>query len=115
MTDHSLAAERLHFAWDNSLTPVLEVASGDTVTVATWDAGGHFIQPTFTAEDLTRPRPNVGHALTGPIFVRAAQPGDTLAVSVLAVEPNTWGYTSFFPGRGLLADDFPPPTCESGI
>jgi acetamidase/formamidase len=109
MTHHNLAAERLHFAWDNSIAPVLEIDSGDSVTVETWDAGGHFIKPTFTVEDVRKPRPPspAGHALTGPIFVTGAQPGDTLAVDVLEVAPNTWGYTCFFPGRGLLPDDFP--------
>ena len=49
VSDYHLAAERLHFAWDNSLEPVLEIESGDCVTIDTWDAGGHSIQRTFTS------------------------------------------------------------------
>jgi len=106
MTEHSLSAERLHFAWDNSFAPTLEVDSGDTVTVETWDAGGHTFTRSSTSADAAVPRNATGHALTGPIAVRGARAGDTLVVDVLEVKPNDWGYTGFFPGRGLLPEDF---------
>jgi acetamidase/formamidase len=109
MTDHSLPAERLHFAWDNSLPPVLQIEPGDSVTIDTWDASGHFYSPTSTAAKVLEPRPFPGHALTGPIAVNGARPGDTLVVDVLEVRPNTWGWTAFGPGRGLLPDDFTAP------
>jgi acetamidase/formamidase len=107
VSTHTLSAEKLHFAWDNSLTPTLEVDPGDTVTIETWDAGGHVLTRNSTSADVATPRPATGHALTGPIAVRDARPGDTLVVDVLEVEPNSWGYTGFFPDRGLLPDDFP--------
>lgn len=109
MADWTLPAERLHFAWDNSLEPVLEIDPGDTVTLATWDASGHYFTPTSTSEDAARRPPPRGHALTGPIFVRGARPGTTLVVDVVQVRPAPWGFTGFFPGRGLLSDDFPDP------
>ena len=56
MTEHSLAAERLHFAWDNSLPPVLEIEAGDTVTIETWDANGHRYSPTSKSTDIIGPR-----------------------------------------------------------
>jgi acetamidase/formamidase len=109
MTEHSLAAERLHFAWDNSLPPVLEIEAGDTVTIETWDANGHRYTPASKSTDIIPPKPFPGHALTGPIAVRGARPGDTLVVDVLEVRPDTWGWTAFGPGRGLLPDDFKVP------
>jgi acetamidase/formamidase len=109
MTDHSLAAERLHFAWDNSLPPVLEIDPGDTVTIETWDASGHFYSRTSTSADILKPKPFPGHALTGPIAVRGARPGNTLVVDILDVHPDTWGWTAFGPDRGLLPDDFVNP------
>ena len=106
-SSRTLSAERLHFAWDNSLEPTLEIDSGDTVTFETWDAGGHAFTRDSTSADAAVPRPMRGHALTGPVLVRGARPGDTLVVDILEVKPNDWGYTGFFPGRGLLPDDFP--------
>jgi acetamidase/formamidase len=109
MADHSLRAERLHFAWDNSLEPVLRIAPGDTVTFDTWDASGHEVKRTSTNEDAAnrKRKPGVGHALTGPVSVRGASAGQTLVVEILEVAPAAWGYTTFSPGRGLLPDDFP--------
>ena len=106
MRHHTLSAERLHFVWDNSLSPTLEIEAGDTVTIDTWDATGHFFTPTSTSADVALPRPHPGHALSGPIAVAGARPGDTLVVEVLEVRPSTWGWTAFGPGRGLLPDDF---------
>jgi acetamidase/formamidase len=111
MTEHRLPAERLHYAWDNSLPPVLTIAPGDAVTIDTWDASGHVVKRSWTsAEAATRERkPGVGHALTGPIVVEGAHAGQTLVVDVLEVAPAEWGFTTFSPGRGLLPDDFPAP------
>src|SRR5947209_2593509 len=108
LTEYRLAAERLHFAWDNSLPPVLEIEPGDSVTIDTWDASGHFIKRTSTSADAANRKrePGVGHALTGPIAVHGAKPGETLVVEVLEVAPAEWGFTTFSPGRGLLPDDF---------
>jgi acetamidase/formamidase len=109
MSDYALAAERLHFAWDNSLSPVLEIDPGATVTIDTWDASGHQIQRNWTSADASKRvrKPGVGHALTGPIAVRGATPGQTLQIEIRDVHPAAWGYTSFGPGRGLLPEDFP--------
>jgi acetamidase/formamidase len=111
VTEHSVSAERLHFAWDNSLAPLLEIDPGDTVTFETWDSSAHFYTPASTSADVARRRsePARGHALTGPIAIRGAQPGQTLVVDVLDVAPAAWGFTTFAPGRGLLADDFTEP------
>jgi acetamidase/formamidase len=108
VTEHYLPAERLHFAWDNSLAPVLEVEPGDSVTIDTWDASGHEVKRTFTNADAgnRKRKPGVGHALTGPIAVHGARAGGTLVVDVLDVQPAAWGFTTFSPGRGLLPDDF---------
>ncbi|MBV9577055.1 MAG: acetamidase/formamidase family protein [Chloroflexi bacterium] len=109
MPDFTLPAQRLHFAWDNGLPPVLEIDSGATVTIDTWDASGHQVQRTWTTADASRRvrKKGVGHALTGPVAVRGARPGQTLVVEIRDVRPAAWGYTSFGPGRGLLPDDFP--------
>jgi acetamidase/formamidase len=47
--------------------------------------------------------------LLGPIHVEGAQPGDTLEVEILALQPGEWGWCSVLPELGLLPDDFPEP------
>ena len=47
--------------------------------------------------------------MTGPVYVRGAQPGDVLAVEILELRPHAWGWTAIIPGFGLLADEFTSP------
>ena len=44
-----------------------------------------------------------------PSSSRAPKPGDTLAVEILDLHTQGWGWTAILPGLGLLADDFPDP------
>src|SRR6266540_7454251 len=106
---HTLTRERVHHAWDNSLPPLLTIDSGDTVVFETRDASDGFITPQTTIEDLLPPRPFRGHPLTGPVCVRDAAPGDTLEIEILELQPGSYGWTRFSPGRGLLPDDFDRP------
>jgi acetamidase/formamidase len=75
--------------------PVLRVAPGDRVIVESLDARGHLErQPTPGAVTPYRFPDRQGHALTGPIEVAGAEPGDVLAVSFESLEPADWGWTA---------------------
>ena len=47
------------------------------------------------------------YPLCGPIAIHGAQPGDALAIEVLDIHTQGWGWTAVLPGLGLLPDDFP--------
>jgi acetamidase/formamidase len=49
------------------------------------------------------------HALTGPIFVQGAEPGDVLQVDVLEVAHKGWGWSSVIQGLGFLKERFAEP------
>lgn len=109
MTEHRLDGSAVHYAWDNALPPRLEVDPGDIVTVESRGGGDGYYTPRSTHEDvLRRPRPK-GHALTGPIRVRGARPGDAIRVDLLEMRIWDWGYTFVGPGWGLLQDEMPGP------
>jgi acetamidase/formamidase len=82
--------------FDPGHAPPLAVDPGDTVTVASLDAAGCLERHRFPG-DTERPtmfsRDVRGHCLTGPIAVRGARPGDTLAVRLESVVPGAWGWT----------------------
>jgi acetamidase/formamidase len=106
---HVLTGERVHHAWDNSIPPLLEIEPGDTVVFQTRNASDGRVTPETPVGASPPPaeEPSFrGHPLTGPVYVRGAQPGDTLEIEILDLKPGVWGYTSFAPGRGLLPDDF---------
>lgn len=104
-----VGADQRHHVWDRNLPPVVEVDSGSTVTLEVTNASGGQIGPGASVEtirsfDLDRVNP-----VTGPVYVRGAEPGDTLVVHVVSVDVETWGWTANIPGFGLLADRFPKP------
>ncbi|MGZ8605256.1 MAG: acetamidase/formamidase family protein [Actinomycetota bacterium] len=90
---HELPLERrsLHGHFSRELEPALTVDSGDSVRIdvpnAGWelDEGGWFEPRDPVLDD--------GHALAGPIELRGARAGQTLAVRVQAVEPGSRGVT----------------------
>ena len=108
--------------FDAKLPPVMEISSGDRVTIHTISGGpdvtpgpdsGYTIPPELTAVQREVPRPTVGggHILTGPIAIRGAKPGDVLEVRILDVKPRMdWGYNIIRPLSGALPYDFTETT-----
>lgn len=107
-TTHRLDAAHVHHTWDNAIPPRLTIDDGDTVVFSTREASDGRMTPSTTLADLRRGLrpPAPGHPLTGPVFIRGAMPGDTLQIEILDLQPGSWGFTSFRPGSGLLAEDF---------
>lgn len=85
--------ETLHGNFSRERQPVLTIDSGDSIHYRTLDAGWMLERPTSLKEvKRFEPRAN-GHALCGPIAIRGAQPGMTLAVQINEVRPGPWGWS----------------------
>jgi len=109
MTEHTLSAETTHSRWNRALPARLEIDAGDVVHMQCVEASGGQIRPGMSlSESLMIDRGRV-HALTGPILVRGAQPGDVLEVEILEYTHHGWGYSSIVPGLGFLKDRFAEP------
>lgn len=109
MKEHILSADPTHSVWDRSLSPRLHIESGDEVQIGCVDASGGQVHPGMTtAEYLAIDRTRI-HALTGPIWIDGAEPGDVLEVEVLATRHSGWGWTSVVEGLGFLKDRFKDP------
>jgi acetamidase/formamidase len=109
MREHALSAEPTHSLWNRDLAPRLTIAPGDVVHMETLDASGGQVQPTSTVEDfLAIDRARI-HALTGPLWIDGAEPGDVLEVEVLEVAHQGWAWTSVISGLGLLDERFTEP------
>jgi acetamidase/formamidase len=112
VTLHTIEPERrtLHGHFSPELEPVLTIDSGDTVRFRTLDAGWGIAAPALDAFD-TRPRfeprdpqRDSGHALCGPVAVRGAEPGMTLAVRIDDLRVGDYGWT--------IAGGWPHPVNE---
>jgi acetamidase/formamidase len=109
MAEHRLTAEPTHSRWNRALEPRLTISSGDTVHMRCLDASGGQVKPESSIEDFLAIDRNKIHALTGPIRIDGAEPGDVLEIQVLQVEHRGWGWTSVIPGLGFLKDRFREP------
>ncbi|MEZ3165163.1 acetamidase/formamidase family protein [Halorubrum sp. RMP-47] len=111
--DHSIPAtdENVHSEWDRTLEPVVEAEPGDVVSFDCRDAWDGLIDEEMTPEgvpDALEQRDG-GMPITGPVVVDEGRPGDVLAIEILDVEHDDWGWTSFRPREdefGLLYEDF---------
>ena len=99
--------ERVHYTWDTGHEPVLGIESGDTVVVWTRDVSDNQIGPDSDASVIAGLNWDFVYPLAGPITVAGAEPGDTLAVEILDIRTQGWGWTAILPGLGLLTDEFP--------
>ncbi len=115
---HDIPVTHDHMSWgtlDPAAAPVLRVASGDTVTLGSFPAGGRARLPPDPARvppaylrALDAMAPGLGpHFMTGPVFVESAEPGDTLQVDILDVRVSQdWGFVAILPLLGTLPDEF---------
>ncbi|SDK79955.1 acetamidase/formamidase family protein [Natronorubrum texcoconense] len=113
--DHEIRPDddTVHSMWDNSLEPVRTVEPGDIVQFTCRDSTDGQLGPGSTVADLADLDVSRVHALTGPVAVEGAQPGDVLEVELLDLEHEGWGHSLILPGEaelGLLSDEFPEPS-----
>src|SRR5262249_37453645 len=89
------------YAFSRYTEPIARVNPGEQVAIYTQDA----FEGRITKES-DRPSEILGAYLnpqTGPIFVEGAEPGDTLAVHILEIEPTRdWAVSAFIPNFGGL-------------
>jgi acetamidase/formamidase len=109
MPEHTLTAAPTHSRWNAALPSRLTIASGDTVHFECVDASGAQVKPGMTAEGFQHIDRGLIHALTGPVAIHGAEPGDVLQIDILDVRHKGWGWTSIIPGMGFLKDRFAEP------
>ena len=86
-----LDAANLHGHFSCELEPALTIDPGDSVRISVPNAAWQLSQDEHVAS--RDPEIDTGHALAGPIAVRDARAGQTLAVQVDEVVPGSWGVT----------------------
>jgi acetamidase/formamidase len=109
MSEHILSAEPTHSVWDRSLAPRLRIQPGDEVQIECVDASGGQVRPGMTTQEYLAIDRSRVHALTGPIWIEGAEPGDVLQIDVLATRHADWGWSSVVEGLGFLKDRFREP------
>jgi acetamidase/formamidase len=103
-------------AFSSEFEPVLEVESGDQVTIETISGGpgqipdeamGNLL-PDHAAFIASHEPILPGHIMTGPVAVKGAEPGDVLEVRIIDVKlRQDWAWNMIMPLKGSLPEDFP--------
>lgn len=104
-----IGTDHLHNVWDNTLQPAAKIGSGDRIEVDLLDASGGQLNGSSTASDIAAIDHSRVNPVTGPIWIAGARAGDALAVRVLELDVDTWGWCGFHSRLGLLAGDFKDP------
>ncbi|HSC90839.1 MAG TPA: acetamidase/formamidase family protein [Gaiellaceae bacterium] len=105
--DHVVGRDDVVWTFGPDLEPVLEVEPGAVVRFETNDCfSGQITSEDDLVTEIDFERVN---AATGPVAVKGAEPGDSLVVELLAVEPVDWGVATLIPGYGQLIDKVQAP------
>jgi formamidase len=106
----ALMPEAGHNRWHPDLPAIRTIGPGDTIVVALRDGDDCQITPNSTVASVAGLEPRRAHAMSGPYYVSGAQPGDQMRVSILALSPGEFGWTTILPGRfGILRDHYQGP------
>jgi formamidase len=88
---------------------VASAKPGDQVVFHTRDALDSDLNLDAVADDLAAVDLNLVHPMTGPVYIEGAKRGDALAVTLVDIEPDEYGYTVIVPGFGFLRDIYTEP------
>ena len=92
-----------------AIKPVARAKPGDQIVVHTRDALDSNLNINSKPKDVTAIDVNLIHPMTGPIYIEGAKRGDVLAIKLVNVTPNEYGYTTIIPGFGFLPDLYTEP------
>jgi formamidase len=98
-----------HNRWHPDLDPIAEVGTDEEVRLETEDGLAGQLTRASSHADAGTLDLGLGHPLSGPLYVRGAEPGDVLEVQFVEYETDDFGTTAVIPGFGFLADIFPEP------
>ena len=106
---YHLSADQTHSKFSRNEKIVLIVESGAVVEVFTEEASDQQINLLSTVKDLANIKPDPIHPLTGPVYVKEAEVGDILAVTLHEIEIGDWGFAAIVPNIGQLAGEINGP------
>ena len=92
-----------------TFAPVAEIAEGEEIALETRDALDGQITPATTVADFATIDAGAVHPLTGPVFVKGAQPGDILEIEFTDIIAQPTAFSAIMPGLGFLRDVMTEP------
>ncbi len=100
--------DRHVYEFGTATEPAAEVDPGETLTLDVLDAAGGRIHDIEEAKNLPLAIERSNPA-TGPVAIRGAAPGDTLAVEILEINLGRMALGFIRAGSGVIIDELDPP------
>jgi len=97
---HRISRDCYTFTFSASHPPALIINPGEIVVFETRDGADGQIRTGF--EDMRQLDTKRGNPVTGPVYIRGAEPGDTLAIDILDIKLAPTGYLAIIAGVGVL-------------
>jgi len=91
------------------IPPVARAEPGQHLVFHTRDALDSDLTLSSNADDVLAVDLNLVHPMTGPVHIEGAERGHVLAVTLVDIAPDEYGYTVIAPGFGFLRDEFTEP------
>lgn len=98
-----------HNRFHPDIEPILEVEAGEEVTLETRDASDGQLALGATVAAIATMDMGKVHPLTGPVYIKGAEPGDILEIDFLEVAAESQAFSAIVPGLGFLRDLFTEP------
>ena len=100
--DHCVDDPNCFNRYHPAIKPVVRAKPGDLITFETRDALDSDLTVRSLPKDVLAIDLNLVHPMTGPVYVEGAKRGDILAVTLIDIEHDEYGYTTIVPGIGFL-------------
>lgn len=107
--DHCADDPNCFNRYHHAIPAAAQANPGDYIVFSTRDALDSDLNLNSVAEEMSALDLNLVHPMTGPVHINGAERGDALAVTLVDIEPDEYGYTLIVPGFGFLRDLYPDP------
>src|SRR5437764_15381634 len=95
-----------HNRYHPDIAPVVEIGEGEEIALETRDALDGQIKPGQAAAELASIEAGAVHPLTGPVYIKGAQPGDVLEIEFTDIIAQHAAFSAIVPRLGFLLDVF---------
>jgi amidase len=111
---HEISNKNVNVRFDGTIAPCLKANSGDYILFHTLDAHNKTINIETVFADVSFPELDEtnGNPSTGPAHIEGAEPGDTLKVSILEINPEEVGELPVRGYMGILRNVVPERTAR---
>ncbi len=106
-----ISRKNLCYRFDKHLEPAIKIDPGERLVIETQDAHSGTVPEGSLGENVpfTELTEENANPVTGPVFIRQAKPGNTLAVFIEDIKVDSQGYVPIRPDWGVFTDKVRKP------